>query len=251
MDLSRASIVLRPRGVLEVVDLSFRFVLDLRPEVFARLSLVVVVLPTAVLVRLWSQGIVDALSAWVAAIAFGTVAQGVLTVAAGELMFAPETTTRQVWRHFARRLGPYLAVLLYSRLLLLASLGVLAGRALFVHEACLLEQAGIRAAWGRSSSVGRSDGGEVISALFAMVGLQLSVVCVFELLGHAVFETLLVLPNVGGTLTRDGISAFALAGYFASLPLVSTLRFLSYINSRTRRDGWDIQVRFMALAGKR
>jgi len=201
-------------------------------------------------VQLWSSGVVGAFTAWLAAIVFGTISQGVYTVAAGDLMFAPETTTRQVWKHFVRRVTAYVAVLLYSRVLLLVSLGALASRALFIHEACLLEQAGPRTAWARSSSVGRSDGGEVVAALFAMAGLQVSVICVFELLGHAIFETLLVLPNVGGTLTKHGFSAFAVAGYFASLPLVSTLRFLAYINSRTRRDGWDIQVRFMALAGK-
>jgi hypothetical protein len=38
-----------------------------------------------------------------------------------------------------------------------------------------------------------------------------------------------------------------LLGLFASVPWVSALRFLTYIDTRTRRDGWDIQVRFLAL----
>jgi hypothetical protein len=37
-------------------------------------------------------------------------------------------------------------------------------------------------------------------------------------------------------------------GCFAALPLVATARFLSYIDGRTRQDGWDIQLRFMSLA---
>jgi len=34
---------------------------------------------------------------------------------------------------------------------------------------------------------------------------------------------------------------------FLSVPLVATLRFLAYIDNRTRREGWDIQVRFLEL----
>ena len=30
--------------------------------------------------------------------------------------------------------------------------------------------------------------------------------------------------------------------------LVATARFLAYIDGRTRQDGWDIQLRFMAIA---
>ena len=40
----------------------------------------------------------------------------------------------------------------------------------------------------------------------------------------------------------------AVIGFFAALPLVATARFLSYIDGRTRQDGWDIQLRFMSIA---
>ena len=38
-----------------------------------------------------------------------------------------------------------------------------------------------------------------------------------------------------------------LLGLHLSIPLVATTRFLAYIDNRTRRDGWDIQVRFLAI----
>ena len=31
-------------------------------------------------------------------------------------------------------------------------------------------------------------------------------------------------------------------------PWVATARFLQYVDGRTRADGWDIQLRFMAIA---
>ena len=51
-----------------------------------------------------------------------------------------------------------------------------------------------------------------------------------------------------GDLWDDGGSAYAIVGFFAALPLVATARFLAYIDGRTRQDGWDIQLRFMAIA---
>ena len=39
-----------------------------------------------------------------------------------------------------------------------------------------------------------------------------------------------------------------IAGLLLSAPLVATLRFLAYIDNRTRREGWDVQVRFLELA---
>ena len=50
-----------------------------------------------------------------------------------------------------------------------------------------------------------------------------------------------------GSLWPNGGSLYAIFGLFASIPLCATTRFLAYIDARTRRDGWDIQVRFMAI----
>jgi hypothetical protein len=33
-----------------------------------------------------------------------------------------------------------------------------------------------------------------------------------------------------------------------SAPFVASASFLGYIDMRTRKEGWDIQLRFMALA---
>jgi hypothetical protein len=42
----------------------------------------------------------------------------------------------------------------------------------------------------------------------------------------------------------------ALAGYFLAGPYIALVRLFDYIDSRTRREGWDIQVRFNAIAQK-
>ncbi len=37
-------------------------------------------------------------------------------------------------------------------------------------------------------------------------------------------------------------------GWIAAGPYVATVRLFDYIDARTRREGWDIQVRFSAIA---
>ncbi len=40
----------------------------------------------------------------------------------------------------------------------------------------------------------------------------------------------------------------ALAGYLAAGPYLALVRLFDYVDARTRREGWDIQVRFHAIA---
>jgi len=69
-----------------------------------------------------------------------------------------------------------------------------------------------------------------------------------ELVGNAVVSLVLQLGSPFGSLFTNGGTPYALAGFFATVPLVAAARFLFYIDLRTRKEGWDIQLRFMAIA---
>ena len=51
-----------------------------------------------------------------------------------------------------------------------------------------------------------------------------------------------------GELTTDGGTVYAVTGFFLTIPIVAAARFLTYVDLRTRREGWDIQLKFMAIA---
>src|SRR5262249_4133402 len=51
-----------------------------------------------------------------------------------------------------------------------------------------------------------------------------------------------------GELWTDGGSGFAVLGALLAVPVVAAVRFLGYVDLRTRKEGWDIQLRFVALA---
>jgi hypothetical protein len=47
----------------------------------------------------------------------------------------------------------------------------------------------------------------------------------------------------------DAVSYWAgIGGYVLSGPYVALVRLFDYVDARTRREGWDIQVRFNAIA---
>jgi len=55
------------------------------------------------------------------------------------------------------------------------------------------------------------------------------------------------LARPADALLRGG-SWFALCGFFLAVPFLATARFLAYIDGRTRREAWDVQLRFTELA---
>jgi hypothetical protein len=247
--------VLRPRGTLGSGDLAFRFLFALRRRLWLSLCCITLLPPIAGCVALRYGLDWEWLPLWTVALAYGSVAQGVFGTAAGLLMFDRQTTVRTILTHFVRRVVPYAFAVAWTRALALLLVPV-SGLGLFlwvrwtyVHEAVLLEQASFTRAGARSATFSKGHLEDALGVLVLLGGLNVLVAVAVEELGHGV-EQLLLLPVHVESLWQAGGSVYALVGYFLSLPLCAVLRFLSYIDGRTRRDGWDIQVRFMALASE-
>jgi len=257
MNLGASAIVLRPRPLSEILDLACRLSCSIALGLYLRLA-AVVLLPCLVLCLALRQGLRWGWPAvWTVALSLGVIGQGVFTVAVGRVLFSETLTARTVLALYGRRLGSYLGMLFLSRLLLAAAaLPMLLGlplawpRLFFVHEASLLEAAGPMEAMRRSSRFAAGNLGGVFGALLAMLVAQAGFVITAEFLGDGLVHDVLQLGRPFGALFRDGGSAYALAGFFLSVPYFATARFLHYIDSRTRSDGWDVQLRFMAIAAR-
>lgn len=257
MNLDASAIVLRPRSVGEILDLACRLSTSLALGLYARLAAIVLLPVLALCLALRHAAGWEWAPVWLVALSLGAVVQGVFTVAVGRVLFSEELTARRVLRIFAGRLGSYLGALVLSRVLLgAACLPFFLGlpfawpRLVFVHEACLLEGAGASEAIARSSRfvIGRAVG--VFGVLCALLAAQAGIAVSAELLGQGLTGEVLQLGKPLGALSSDGGSAFALAGFLLSIPYAATARFLQYIDARTRSDGWDIQLRFMAIAAR-
>lgn len=254
MNLSDARIVVRPRARLESMDLAFRYVLAADSRITYGWLALATLLPAfaATAWARWAMGFTW-WGVWALALGLGTFVSGVFTVAAGRMLFDRAATPRAILGAYATRLPTYLAAMVAARVLTLLGFslvvpGFLAWlRFAFVSEAVLLEQVPARRALTRSSWLSTVGADDILGALVSGLLMSLSIVVGVETLCVAVAEDVLQLQVDGSRLLQDGGSYFALAGYFLSLPWAATSRFLSYIDGRTRQDGWDVQVRLMAL----
>ncbi len=257
MNLGASAVVLRPRGIAEILDLACALATSRALGLFARLACFTLLPGLVLCVGLrhvfdWHWAAV-----WAVAIAWGSVAQGAFTIAVGRLIFSEALTARRALALFAKRLPSYLGATLLSKAILAASglvffvlTPVAWPRIMFVHEACLLEGAGAGASVSRANAFvnGRAIG--AFGLLLALLFTQGAFVVVAELLGDGLMSEVLQLGKPLGSLLHDGGSVQALVGLFASFAFVATARFLGYIDQRTRTDGWDVQLRFMAIAAR-
>jgi hypothetical protein len=255
VNLLAARVVLRPRSLADVLDLAVPFCVAGR-RVMGRLAALVLAPALALCVALrWGAGWRWE-SVWLVAIAVTDVLEGVFTCAAGELLFRDdrEASAAEILGRFVRRLPRAFASVLVCRVLLAVSallvvtLPMVGLRLLFTREVVLLEKAGPFAAIARSHRLVKFHLDSSFGLLAALVLGPVLFMVGAEGLGQAVADKVLQLGRPVGELFVEGGSLFALIGFFLSVPVLATARFLFYIDLRTRKEGWDIQLRFAALA---
>ena len=256
MNLHAAAVVLRLRTVSEVFDLACRLSTGLALSVFARLfAWVLLPLYAGCLALRFALGL-DWWQVWCVAIVATTVAQGPFTIAVGRILFSEQVTVARVLKLFASRFSAYFRALLRFTFLLVVVIWTVVFapwayiRMLFLHEVCLLEGVsdGALARRCRILVAGRANPALLVVLLLLLA--RAGCVLVSELLGSALVDDILQLGSPFGSLFEDGGSPFALLGLFLSVPYVAAARFLQYIDTRTRSDGWDIQLKFMAVASR-
>jgi hypothetical protein len=260
MNLDEARVVLRPRSISEIMDLALRFISEAAGKRYFHIGLLTLLPAWLICVYArfglqWEWPMV-----WMLALALATPLQGVYTIAVGKLMFAEQVRLRTIFAQYFRRLPAYLVALVLTR----AMIGIMSlmffliipplwmwGRVNYVHEACLLEQAGPVDAIGRASRmISRNTMGAVGLVLLLLVAASGFVVVTELLINDGLFGFVLQVGKPFGSLLDEGGSAAALLGAFLAVPYWSTARFLAYADLRTRRDGWDVQLRFMAIQAK-
>lgn len=254
MNLGAARIVLRRRTQAESFDLALAWCTGPSRGLLLRLG-AVVLLPAIAGCAALRWGLAwKWLDVWMVAIAIATVVQGLFTIAVGRSLFAADIRARDVLGAWLRRLPSYLGALLVTRVLLAIAMVLLFPlvwmwpRMAFVHEASLLELHGPWAARRRAVEIVRGDFGEALVMLL-VAGLALVfAIHLGDVIGVVVLDVLLQLGRPFGDLYEDGGSLAALVGFFAAIPYVATARFLRYIDTRTRRDGWDLQLGLLARA---
>lgn len=258
MNLGASAIVLRPRGVAEIMDLACRFTFTRAFGLYLRLSAVFLLPFYAAVVALhyllelewWHTALIGlSLATWL---------EAPFTLAASRAMFNEKPTTKQVLKSFWSHIGSYTGAMIIKGLVISAT-GVLtcglgffifAPSGTYVPEVTLLEDSTGTAAWGRSKRLVGQRSSDAFMAFASLFVAQVAFAFGFEVFGQALVSTILQLGQPFGSVLQDGMTPFFLAGIFLAAPYIATSRFLAYIDTRTRADGWDIQVKFMSVVAK-
>ncbi len=252
MNVLSAKIALRDRSLLDVLDLALRFVVA-HARAFATMSALVSI-PCFLLswgaARAWGW-----YAGWACALALALFAEAPFIALASRLVFDDAAPTgaalgaaaRALPRLFALRLLQAASVVSGSFFFVVPGVW-LAGLFFFGAEVVVLEQSGAAAAVGRLQRLGTGYFGDVLMAMLATWVLYALGVLLGDATGHAILEQLLQIhvraheDEVGGPI--------ALFAFWLSVPTLTVARFFVYLNLRTRREGWDIQTRFAAIAAR-
>jgi hypothetical protein len=251
MNWLAARVRLRVRTFFEVLDLGFIFV-SANHRTYLRLAAWLLLPAFALCAGAQALHLPWPLL-WLLAITLGKVVEGAFIVAAGQLLFSENVPPKAVMAAFGQRFFPYLGASLQSALLLAVTglvvlpLPFMAAMMLFNGEFCLLERASPNEGRARGARLTKGYSGRAFALAAAIAAGRLGFVLVAELLGQGLVATVLQLGRPIGELFEDGGSSYALAGYFAAIPWLAAIRFIGYIDLRTRQEGWDIQLRFSAL----
>ena len=257
MNLHEARVVLRPRRLHEIGDVTLRF---LASEAATFLRAVVPLVATAcVAVSLVRHlGARDWRIGWLCAFVVSYLGTGFFTLLSGELLFARAATlSGGVLARRSLVAWPKVVLLDIARLVLVTlgagfvvALPWAASRTVLAREAALLENASLGDALGRSRALTRSQAARALGVLVVSLVLRSTTVVVCEVMGQAVTNDVLQLGHPFGVLWEDGGSYFALIGLVLSNPLVAGFSFFTYVDQRTRKEGWDIQLAFVAATAR-
>lgn len=255
MNLGDSAVVLRPRTISEIADLAFRLCFSLAFRLYLRLSLFTLLPAFALCLSLhyfadftWAQ-------VWLVAIFVAPFAEAIYSIAVSQLMFSPTLGPKPVFALMRKRFGGLFWALLIrgvgaimGLLTLFILLPFVVIRLLLLDEACLLEGLSGNRAYERSHRLVENRGAGSAFLMVLLLGtIRVGTVILAELMVDGIVGDLLQFGRPFGWLFRDGGSPASLAGFFLAIPIVATVRFLFYIDSRTRADGWDIQLRFHGI----
>jgi len=245
-------IALRPRGPLEVFDLTMTFLRARARPVLRMLALTV--LPAWVLLApvAWLTG--GHWATLLVVVLLSPVLQAPFTVLGGSLMFADDVRIGRVLREVVRTLPTLIVTWLIgsvgwvlSLVTCLYGMPFIQAGLLYLPEAAMLERVRPMRTLRRST---RLAGANVLIALVGAVARWFLLVwfgLLGELVGVFVLDTILQLHAPLGTILDGQITPLFLLGALISQPVFALYRLLLYVDVRTRVEGWDLQVALRAL----
>ena len=248
MNPNLCRVALRPRGPLEVFDLTLRLLRE-RSRPFAWLAALTVLPAVVAALVVWWLSSGDWTVCILALIVLMPLVQAPFTVLGGRLLFEEHASAWEAVKNTLRVSGGLVGALLVKALGLalictgigLAALPVL----LYLTETALLERVPLARGLRRSSRLAGGQLGVAVLGVVAAWALTAWGALLGELTGQAVVGFVLQLGQPFGAL--EGALLTPYLGALAVQPLIAVYRLMLYVDVRTRMEGWDLQVGLRAL----
>ena len=251
MNIGNARVVFRHRSTMDVLDLAARFLVHHRAPFLALSALVL--LPSWVLSLIIVRNASFEAGA-VAALGLAAVADLPFTVLASRLVFEERVPLTSVLGDALRALPRLVLARAVQAVAFVAGLsacglpGIWLGvMMVFTCEVVALEKTPVFQIFTRCNRLVSGQFGDAFIAWFWLLAIQgLALVLVDYGGRHVLRDLLQVTPP--SSMFDDPKSLLALTGVFLIVPYTAVARLLSYLNVRTRSEGWDIQARFVTIA---
>lgn len=246
-----ARIAVRNRPLLDVFDLAVRFV-AVHAAAYARIAAAVLV-PGAALTFALGEG-VSWWVGWPFAILTASVAHTPFTIYASRVVFEEGVTVKSVLSASLRSL-PGLALARFMQFACIA-IGLaffvvpaawVGATLLYLGEAFSLERGGAMQAFSRTQRLAGAAFGDAMLGVGLLVTLHAAAALLGDVAGRSALDGLFATTPPEPVWSRGG-SLLATLGFWCFVPYAATVKFLLYLNVRTRTEGWDVQTRFAALA---
>jgi len=256
VNVRNCRVVLRPRGALEVVDLTLAWIRrEWRPLARVASVLVLPIWGALSVLGWWTEGHLGVL---VLGVALAPVIQAPVTVLVAELVFAEDIPLSRVFSGWWSRAWSWLgAWMLFAAGLLLSiptcgyGLPVVWSVLLFATELAMMERKGLVSGVDRGMRLTSAAMPTVGAGVFIRVVGTLWSIAAFEAAGQALVSTVLQLGMPFGSLWDGVVTPYALMGLLLSHQGFAVYRVLLYLDVRTATEGWDLKVGLMAAAEAR
>lgn len=241
-------LVLRPRTVFASADLALAFVRANAAQLWPAM-LLAAALPAAIFALAGSMPADDGM-VWLGWFAVLRLSSLPLTLACADLALHPATSLAKNLRICAQRLGAYVLATVGDAVLRLMTAGLTAVLFQFAAEVVLLERGNFGAASARTRALITAHPVLWVAAPLLAVFLPAWGALGGEVALHALLR-LAGFSSAGWSAFSPHLTWAAIAGATVGEIGWVVLRFLLYIDCRTRGDGWDLQVQCQAMAERR
>jgi hypothetical protein len=246
-------IAVRERDLLELLDLTI-LVFRSRPGpllLAAAAGTIPFALLNGFLVNDWESPGTRAFQHTALAIFESPLATAPLTVTLGNLMFGQPLSPARVLVPILKSLPALVLFQVILRGLLLMTFvfsPLIPARLMFLNEVILLERGKWRKALKRSSDLCDGVGGELFGRTLLAILFGAAFIFAFSA-GMAMVQGAIVREALISPFGRSfELSWSYLLGLWAAIAFFAAARFLSYIDQRTRREGWELGLRLRLVA---